>query len=126
MTGTILSLALFYFFSGLVEGNKNTSTPVPDGTYHVLRLFQVLFVFVAVLFFPGLTVPRLFALAFTVLGGNALYNRTLVKVAQHSWFAVNNGKFTFGSITISYPLFFTGWTEWITCIAGFTAAEVLS
>jgi hypothetical protein len=144
MISLALSILLFQSFTGLIEAKKNRWTSLPDvwymhdGWYHAWRFLQVLSVVVCIVVSHFMILsPFQFVggIACSLLSGNALMNRILVKFSQQagSFFDINRdaptaesptGKpstFKFGPWTLEkYPPFFTGWTEWTTFIAGIT------
>jgi len=129
MTITLLCILIYMFFEGVTEGLNNLPVKTlwwqTDGFYHFYRTIQCGAILGAIMFWPGFTWLHVASLACIWTGGNALFNRTLVKVVQKSWLAVNNGPFTFLKWSFPYPEGFTGESEFVTLLLFTGAAFIL-
>jgi len=139
---TCLSIIIYQCWTGVVEGLKNRWSTLPvlwwskDGSYHEWRLMQGVFIIFAVIFgmFAGFTWLHVAALVCSWIGGNAIYNRFLVWVAQakHSLLDINRNvdgtpaSFCFGKLILKqYPIFTTGWTELVFTFPIFTIFAII-
>jgi hypothetical protein len=100
---------------GIVEGKK-TAESGSQAAYHDWRTVASICVFIL----ACLAAHAFWWVLAAWVSGNGLYNRFLCKWAQGSFFAVNNGIFITGfgkfSIAMEYPIFTTGWTEFLTVV----------